>query len=563
MLAQLLEGTERNLCINEGKLIWHRLKNTEKKCDNRHLSSICQKHREQFGVNYYPSSIKNKKCDHPNHEGKNSKLQHLQRITYNLAKQCQDSKLIIGQNICSKCRKSLNENSSKKPRINQINPFDTTTEDKKYTEEDKMDTEESVANMGETENTQHDQTNNLLNESRNNRHIHTSSTKQIASDRITRINKVLTELQELSGIEKVAFAYCFHGKLSEASQTTRSHFLKVASNVIDQLCAIFSTENENFKNYLLQTLGQKQAMFDHIKTLYTNTTNDFIKKQLLSSIATSFPNKKLLMIEGVTRYKIRVAKSFRRKLENKFDIKPSCKPLTRRRISTIQIEDFLSYITDPSLYQNLSWGSKTIKINKTNVIIPNIVRKMLNKQLITMYKQSCRGRNITPLGDTTLYKILKLCPASTQKSLTSLNDAATSGKKAIDNLILMLQSYKHRIQENHLTLLLKGANHCSDIMRAVFSTRLNESDACADHCLAHALSDPMDKNYQQKCSHAHSLTCHDCKLLKNLFKAATFIINETSHGQEKQENLHELNSIKEDIYIWKANLIQGKNQNRV
>ena len=204
-----------------------------------------------------------------------------------------------------------------------------------------------------------------------------------------------------------------------------------------------------------------------------------------------------------------------------------------------------------------------MRIDDVEVIIPNVVRRMMNKNLIEMYKKNCRGRNIIPLSDTTLFRILRLCPASFQKSLTSLNDAATAGRKAMDDLIALTRRYKHKIQDEQLVLIVNSLNHLKDILKGKFSNRLSMEDECADHCITHALSDPLDKNHRQNCTHDHTLQCQDCQLLKDSLKAVETIIHQFSNGQERRENIHELQGPKEDIFLWKANLIQGKCQEQV
>lgn len=86
--------------------------------------------------------------------------------------------------------------------------------------------------------------------------------------------------------------------------------------------------------------------------------------------------------------------------------------------------------------------------NGERVAIPEVVRTVCHSNLIHMYESFCKESNYTnPLSSSSLYEILRACPASKRTSLRGLDNIATDGAAAFDTLnqvIQKLQSYVTR-----------------------------------------------------------------------------------------------------------------------
>ena len=63
---------------------------------------------------------------------------------------------------------------------------------------------------------------------------------------------------------------------------------------------------------------------------------------------------------------------------------------------------------------------------------------------------------------------------------------------------------------------------------------------CADHCRHFALSDPVEADFQQPCSHEHGFSRGDCQEMKNVLQEVRLGIEGSSwtpYSSEQREDL--------------------------
>jgi len=141
-------------------------------------------------------------------------------------------------------------------------------------------------------------------------------------------------------------------------------------------------------------------------------------------------------------------------------------------VSKEKIEHFLTFITSSHIVQDLPFGEKILKLSSGEQLrIPNIVRTLIPDHIILQYQGYCRDTGFGPasrstiiiniilyvtekpiLGGTlklcmyvcmyvsTLSRILRVCSASTRKSLHGLDYFAATGAEAFDELELIVET---------------------------------------------------------------------------------------------------------------------------
>jgi len=97
--------------------------------------------------------------------------------------------------------------------------------------------------------------------------------------------------------------------------------------------------------------------------------------------------------------------------------------------------------------------------------VPNTIRNTTHSRIIEQYYAFCQETtdgSFKPLGDTTLFEILKHCSASIRKSLAGLDSYSTNGSNAFDILTTVCEELaafrkysKFCIRTIYLFLLLK------------------------------------------------------------------------------------------------------------
>jgi len=108
---------------------------------------------------------------------------------------------------------------------------------------------------------------------------------------------------------------------------------------------------------------------------------------------------------------------------------------TRIYIASEKLDHFLTFITSTNIVQDLPFGEKTLKLSSNAEIkVPNVVRSLIPEHIVRQYIGYCSDTGFTPMSRSTLCKVLKVCSASTRKSLQGLDYVSAAGAKAFDDL---------------------------------------------------------------------------------------------------------------------------------
>ena len=170
---------------------------------------------------------------------------------------------------------------------------------------------------------------------------------------------------------------------------------------------------------------------------YKHATGWDTRRQVLSIMADLAPFFTLQkFIPGITKYRVKIARRHK-------DLYGRGAPLTekrstRMRVSPVQLDHFLTFITSPHVTQDLPFGERNLVLSNGEVIkTPNVIRMMVKQRTITQYVQYCDENDFKPFSISTMYRILTSCSASVRKSLQGLDYISAEGGTAFDDLAVI------------------------------------------------------------------------------------------------------------------------------
>ena len=124
-------------------------------------------------------------------------------------------------------------------------------------------------------------------------------------------------------------------------------------------------------------------------------------------------------------------------------------PQPREVIPEAKLAHFLDFITSSHVIQDLPFGAKTITLPNNEIVqVPNVVRNLIPERIVRQYKAYSAESNFTPMSRSTLLRILRVCSASTRKSLQGLDYIISSGAPAFEDL----QGIAHTLGEKGMGL---------------------------------------------------------------------------------------------------------------
>ncbi|KXJ06844.1 hypothetical protein AC249_AIPGENE19672 [Exaiptasia diaphana] len=240
----------------------------------------------------------------------------------------------------------------------------------------------------------------------------------------------------------------------------------------------------------------------------------------------------------------------------------------RVRIDKAKLNHFLEFTFRPYFYQDVSYGSRTIKLeNGEELPMPNIVRTVTRSTVIRQYLEFCEETDFEPMSQSTMWRVLEVQEATQRKSLQGLDNTAADGAEGFEELLKIIDDlqkagantawsteHKNKVDAGKLYLKTSYRSHCQE-----------ENSHCPDHCIPFALSDPDEKDFRTDCRHQHNLVCIDFQSLVDTIHAIKSEIAKHSSvlGKERTGDLeYDANSASSKIFTWKAHIIRAQNQEK-
>lgn len=152
----------------------------------------------------------------------------------------------------------------------------------------------------------------------------------------------------------------------------------------------------------------EKTLLSRLIRLYNEATSWHTRRQILSVFVSDYSKTELLsLIPGLTKWRIDEARKHAFVASPGQVIEPPV--LQRCRLDPVKVDHFLDFISSPTFLQDVAYGTKTIKLSSGEKIeIPNVVRTVVASRLIQLYQSYCKEYEFAPLGQSTLFNIVKV-----------------------------------------------------------------------------------------------------------------------------------------------------------
>ena len=225
----------------------------------------------------------------------------------------------------------------------------------------------------------------------------------------------------------------------EASERTKRLYTRKAREAVNAcLNEIAPDDSEMLLTSLMKCKSEESAidssLMDCLTECYRNADHWSARRQILSIMADKVSFKDLRRwLPNLTRFRFNIARHHLL-LHGRGSSVPTVKS-TRMYIAPEKLDHFLAFITSTHILQDLPFGEKTLKLSSGSEIkVPNVVRSIIPEHIVLQYVSYCRDTGFTPMSRSTLCKVLKVCSASTRKSLQGLDYVSAAGAKAFEDL---------------------------------------------------------------------------------------------------------------------------------
>ena len=228
-------------------------------------------------------------------------------------------------------------------------------------------------------------------------------------------------------------------KFAKVSPEEQTYFVRKATEACKIVCsAIAPDDGETLFKAVCNPEGPNvESELKPLLEAYRNAPSKVAKTQILSIYANKYPARKLIELhktyEPITEWELRKAKLH---ANNEGPGVPVEKPIYHRvRLDAVKVNHFLDFINRPYFYQDVAYGTRTIKISSgEKLIMPNVIRTVTRSTMIAQYLELCQEESFEPLSQATLYRILEVREASQRKALKGLDNVAAEGTAAFETL---------------------------------------------------------------------------------------------------------------------------------
>ena len=199
--------------------------------------------------------------------------------------------------------------------------------------------------------------------------------------------------------------------------------------------------------------------------------------------------------------------------------------------------------------------------------MPNIIRKVTRATMIRQYLKFCEEEQYEPLSRASLFRVLEVREASQQKSLSGLDNTAADGSAAFERLQRIVEELGHIGLEKSLADdISRSLRDGKKYLKTEYQKNCKDNESsCPDHCRKLGLSDPNDPNFQEKCTHEHTLSCPQCDDITSCLHKLQQTVNDSESlrfysKEQKEDFLYDIKKASDAIVQWKAHIMTAVNQ---
>lgn len=364
---------------------------------------------------------------------------------------------------------------------------------------------------------------------------------------------------------------------NDVSQRSQYYYVKKTKDILTNVLHTIAPGQENnlwqavkrsadpFEDQEEPEVKRKKWDSESVKSLvaaYNASETSQTRTQILSIFAYDFQKSELQeLIPGLSMYKIDTARKHATEIGAGKPVPEQ--EIKRCRLDPAKIDHFLDFISTPTYLQDTAYGTRIVKMDDgSKLTMPNAIRTVIPTRIISQYKSYCESINFEPASESTLWRVLHVCPASHQKSLQGLDYFSTEGGNAFDTL-----------KDIVTTLTNKGLNDrkSKDIhqelkdgkfyLKTDFKAHIADQDECPDHCCSYALSDIKDSAFSAECNHEHTLQCNRCYQLDCVLDQMKQEISAANVPEDERQRLdYDFDSARTDILAWKAHILRTYKQ---
>ena len=299
-----------------------------------------------------------------------------------------------------------------------------------------------------------------------------------------------------------------------------------------------------------------------ISEAYNNADSSIGRRTILSIIAKQVDYNFLSsFISGLTRYRYTAARLCAEEYG-----KGMIKALSNRtnvRYYSARVEYFIDFVVSPHVFIDHPFGEKTLRLSSgTELYVPDIIRSINSTRIIQQYYEYCYQMccDFSPLGSSSLHKILDCFKASTRKALQGLSNLVADGFGAFEGLKSMIENVL--IDAHEKTPLTTELQRAKQYLKSDFKLHVSRLSNIPDQCILFALSERHSQFYSSSRDHNHDEIFIECTNLKSVL----FDIKEAIHKYKSQEiidrEIYDYNDFVESILAWKAHLLRCVNQDQ-
>lgn len=388
-------------------------------------------------------------------------------------------------------------------------------------------------------------------------------------------NTAMAQIAGLSDI-KILEPLTFRLKVDWGTATEKEK--QMCEEKVDEACRAVckviapSSSEELLKSYVKRA-SRSDKEVEALTSAYRQAPTKNLKTQILSIYALRYTSNELKAMhapfEKLSDRQIKKARTHAKTVGVGLEVEKV--PHYRVRIDRSKLEHFLDFVDQPYFYQDVSFGTRTVKLDSgQQMVMPNVVRTVGRSTMIEQYHQWCREEDYQPLGRSTLYRILKVREASQRKSLQGLDNTASSGAEGFDTLNKIVDDLeqcgaRHKWCEGSRDNLKGAKRYLKTSYRA--HCREDSDNLCAEHCREHALSDTQCLEFKTSCTHDHMELCESCDSLRNTLGSVLSEIKGSQdvqfYSRDQQEDmLYDAAQAQDMVLQWKAHILRAENQDR-
>ena len=397
--------------------------------------------------------------------------------------------------------------------------------------------------------------------------------ESVAESAISEFNAAMGKLNEVSTTRQVSpLTFQLKTTWDEAKEHEKEVCIDKATEACSLVCEIIAPKAAQ---ELLQSccIPDTKADYEDLVPLmqaYNAAKTRNVKTQILSLYAYRYPARTLQRIHEpfakLTSWQIKRARAHARECSpGSLVEKP---PSHRVRLLPAKLDHFLDFVNRPYFYQDVAFGTRKLKLKSgEKLTMPNIIRKVTRATMIRQYLKFCEEEQYEPLSRASLFRVLEVREASQQKSLSGLDNTAADGSAAFERLQRIVEELGHIGLEKSLADdISRSLRDGKKYLKTEYQKNCKDNESsCPDHCRKLGLSDPNDQNFQEKCTHEHTLSCPQCDDITSCLHKLQQTVNDSESlrfysKEQKEDFLYDIEKASDAIVQWKAHIMRAVNQ---